>query len=64
MASKTFHKKLVNQESEQKVQIVKGEHLAFKRNKPCLISILYKKNTNEECFIGYKAPARDLLPVF
>ena len=28
-----------------------GEILAYKKNKLCLISILYIKNTNEECFI-------------
>ena len=38
--------------------------LAYKKNKLCLISILYIKNTNEECFIGYKAHARDVLSVF
>ena len=29
-----------------------GKILAYKKNKLCLISILYVKNTNEECFIG------------
>ena len=38
--------------------------LAYKKNKLCLISILYIKNTNEECFIGCKAHARDTLSVF
>ena len=33
------------------VPIVRGELLAYKKNKLCLISILYIKNTNEECFI-------------
>ena len=28
-----------------------GKVLAYKKNKLCLISILYTKNTNEECFI-------------
>ena len=27
-----------------------GKVLAYKKNKLCLISILYTKNTNEECF--------------
>ena len=44
-----------------KVQIVRGR---YKKNKLCLISILYVKNTNEECFIGYKAHARNDLSVF
>ena len=26
--------------------------LAYKKNKLCIISILYTKNANEECFIG------------
>ena len=29
-----------------------GKILAYKKNKLCLISILYIKNTNEECFLG------------
>ena len=29
-----------------------GKVLAYKKNKLCFISILYLKNTNEECFIG------------
>ena len=29
-----------------------GKILAYKKNRLCLISILYIKNTNEECFIG------------
>ena len=33
------------------VPIVRGELLAYKKNRLCLISILYIKNTNEECFI-------------
>ena len=46
------------------VPIVRGELLAYKKNKLCLISILYIKNTNEECLSGYKAHARDALSVF
>ena len=38
--------------------------LAYKTNKLCLISILYIKNINEECFIGYKTHARDVLSMF
>ena len=29
-----------------------GKILAYKKNKLCLISILYIMNTDEECFIG------------
>ena len=46
------------------VPIVRGELLAYKKNKLCLISNLYIKNTTEECFIRYKAHARDALSVF
>ena len=38
-----------------------GKILAYKKNKLCFISILYIKNIKEECFIGYKAHARDVL---
>ena len=41
-----------------------GKVLAFKKNKPGVISILYIKNANEECFIGFKARARDILSMF
>ena len=41
-----------------------GKILAYKKNKLCLISILYIKNINKECFIGYKAHARDVLSMF
>ena len=41
-----------------------GKILAHKKNKLCLISILYIKNTTEECFIRYKAHACDALSVF
>ena len=38
---------------QTKVQFVsEGKILAYKKNKLCLSSILYIKNTNEECFIG------------
>ena len=47
------------------VPIVRGELLACKKNKLCLISILYIKNTNEESvLLGYKAHARDTLSLF
>ena len=44
-----------------KVQI-----LAYKKNKlqVSLISILFLKNINEECFMGYKSHARDVLSLF
>ena len=44
------------------VQIVRG--LAYKKNKLRLTSILYEKNTKEECLSGYKSHARDVLSVF
>ena len=31
---------------------------------PYHYSLIYIKNINEECFLGYKAPARDVLLVF
>ena len=31
--------------------------LAYQKNKPSHICILYIKNSNEECFIGFKAHA-------
>ena len=41
-----------------------GKIIAYKKTKLCLISNLYVENTNELCFIGYKAHARDVLTVF
>ena len=41
-----------------------GKMLGYKKNKLCLISVLYIKNINEECFLGYKAHARDVLSMF
>ena len=41
-----------------------GKILAYKKNKLCLISILYIKNIKEECFTGYKPRARDVLSMF
>ena len=36
--------------------------LAYKKyNKPGHNTILYLKNSNEKCFIGFKAHARDVL---
>ena len=46
------------------VPIVRGELLAYKKNKLCLISILYIKNTTRSVLSGYKAHARDALSVF
>ena len=46
------------------VPIVRGELLANKKNKLCLISILYIKNTTRSVLSGYKAHARDALSVF
>ena len=63
MASKTFHKKRLSWESKQRFNC-EGKILACKKNKLCLISILYIMNTNEECFIRYKAHAPDALSVF
>ena len=37
--------------------------LAYGKNKLYLISMLYIKNSDEECFIRYKAHARDVLSV-
>ena len=51
-------------ESLSKGSNCEGKILAYKKNKLCLISILYIKNINEECFIGYKAHARDVLSMF
>ena len=51
-------------ESPNKGSNCEGQILAFKKNKLCLISILYIKNINEECFIGYKAHACDVLSMF
>ena len=39
-------------ESPNKGSNCEGKILACKKNKLCLINILYIKNTNEECFIG------------
>ena len=33
-------------------------------NKLCLVSILYIKNSNEKCFIEFKAHARGILSLF
>ena len=41
-----------------------GKILAYKKNKLCLISILYIKNTTRSVLSGYKAHARDALSVF
>ena len=54
-ASKPFHEKRVSWESEQKFEFSEGKILAYKKNKLCHISILYIKNTNEECFIGIQS---------
>ena len=37
--------------SPKKGSNCEGKILAYKKNKLCLISILYIKNTNEECLI-------------
>ena len=37
-------------ESPNKGSTSEGKILAYKKNKLCLISILYIKNINEECF--------------
>ena len=50
--------------SPNKDSTCEGKILAYKKNKLCLISIDYIKNTNEECFIEYKAHARDVLSMF
>ena len=34
---------------------------ACKKNTPGLVTILYRKNSSEECFMGFKAHARDVL---
>ena len=38
--------------SSNKGSICERKILAYKKKKLCLISILYIKNTNKECFIG------------
>ena len=50
--------------SRNKGSNCEGKILAYKKNKLCLISNLYIKITNEECFIRYKDHARDALSVF
>ena len=50
-ASKTFRRKGVSWESEQLRLKLWGKILAYKKNNPCLIFILYKKNINEGCFL-------------
>ena len=37
--------------------------LAYKKKELCLIRMLYVKNCSEECFIGFKAHARDVFSV-
>ena len=37
--------------------------VADKKNMPGLITILYTKNSNEECFIGFEAHVHDVLSV-
>ena len=39
------------------------ELLIAQKNKPGHNTILYLKNSNEKCFIGFKAHARDVLSV-
>ena len=51
-------------EGPNKVSTFEGKILAYKKNKLCLNSILYINNINEDCFIGYKAHARDVLSMF
>ena len=41
-----------------------GKIFAFKKNKLCLVSVLYINNINLECFIGYKVHAGDVLSMF
>ena len=56
--------KSISLESPHKGSNCEGKILAQKKNKVCVISILYIKNINEERFIGYKAPAHDILSMF
>ena len=43
-----------------------GKMLAYKKNKVglILIGILFKRISNEDCFIGFKAHASDVLSMF
>ena len=47
-----YSTKSVSLGSPNKGSNCEGKILADKKNKLCHISILYVKNTNEECFIG------------
>ena len=38
--------------SPNKASNCEGKILAYKKNKLCLISILYIKNINKQCFLG------------
>ena len=49
--------------SSNKGSNCEGKILAYKKNRLGLISVRYITNTNEECFIGYKAHARDTIGV-
>ena len=62
-ASKTFLEKHVSWESEQRFKLW-GKDISIQEKQAMLISILYIKNINEECFIGYKAHAHDVLSLF
>ena len=54
-ASKTFHRKCVSRESKQRFKL-QGKDTSIQEKLAMLISILDKKNTNQECFIGIKSP--------
>ena len=41
-----------------------GSILAYEKNKPGLITILYIKSGNEESFIGFKVNSCDVLSTF
>ena len=50
--------------NEQQCFVCEGKILACKINKPGLITILYLKNSNEECFIRFKIHACEVLLMF
>ena len=48
---------------ERKILVYSDTKKQQQQNKPGLITILYIKNSNEGCFIGFKAPSHNVLLV-